>query len=100
MRLTRDVVEAEIKALTELKPTVLQRSMFGDNHHDAIDAQIAVLQDGMGMDTVLQSYGDEEADEFQQNVLDAAIEAYDWMVGDQEEAPSKSDWSLKNAQPL
>lgn len=85
---TKDEIDAEAARLEAMKPTVRKCSGFGDNHHNAIDAQVQVLREGMSNDDIFDAWGDEEIDEFEQNVLDAAIQAQDWMRGDTDEAPS------------
>ena len=64
-------IEAEIETLRTMKPTVLMESRFGDNHHDAIDAQIDVLMNGMTEDNVYDAC---ENDGLKDNVKDAMLE--------------------------
>lgn len=87
---TKEQIAAEIAKLTEMKPSVRRGSAFGDDHHAAIDAQIDVLTDWMDEDAIYDAWGDEDADEFAQNVLDAALEAYNWMYSTNTEAPSEA----------
>lgn len=88
---TKEQVAVEIATLTEIKPNVRHSNAFGDDHHAAIDAQIAVLTDWMDEDAIYAAWGDEDADEFAQNILDEALAAYGWMYGD-ELAPHEG-WS-------
>jgi hypothetical protein len=69
-------VKAEIKKLEKMKPTVRSTSHFGDNHHDAIDAQLAVMKEGLDNDAIYDRYEHDP-----QNVLDAALEVMGWMDG-------------------
>ena len=87
---TNEQIDAEIEALRKMKPNVRRRSGFGDDHHHAIEAQMSVLREKMSIDEIYEAYGDEDADEFEQNVLDEAIAAHDWMMGGlaEDNAPS------------
>ena len=92
-RKTEDQINAEITALVTLKPKVRQHTTFGDDNHAAIEAQLAVLRERMSSDDVYSTYGDEDADEFDQHTFDAALSAHDWMTGElaaAEESPSAS----------
>jgi len=75
--LIQAAIDAEIVALTKIKPTVRRTSQFGDNHHDAIDAQIKVLDQRMNRT---------EADDYfefdPENVQDAVRDAVDWLRGE------------------
>jgi hypothetical protein len=84
---TKKTIRAEIVHLKTIKPNVLMESMFGDNHHDAIDAQIDVLMNGMTEDNVYDAC---ENDGLKDNVRDAMLEAAQWVNGKSEVgAPSK-----------
>ncbi len=91
------LIENEIDALKALKPKVRQRNTFGDDHHAAIDAQITVLDERLDNDALHDRFepsGDSDinADEGRaDNVLDAAMQAYRWMIEDDNDAPS-SEW--------
>ena len=82
---TQAEVEAEIKKLKEMKPKVRETSYFGDNHHDAIDAQIEALEDDLDTD---DCYDREENGDWAENVRSAAVDAIDWRDGDKDEQPS------------
>lgn len=84
-------VEAEIKLLRDLHLTVRATSDLGDDHRAAISAQIAVLEKRMTLDTVHEIYGDG----FVHYVFDAALNAYDWMIGDltDEEGKPSDEWA-------
>jgi len=87
---TKEQIDTEIETLRKMKPNVRRRSAFGDDHHHAIEAQMSVLREMMSTDNIYDAYGDESADEFEQNVLDEAINARDWMMGElaEDNAPS------------
>lgn len=84
-------VEAEIQLLRNLQPTVPVTNDLGDDHRAAIGAQIAVLEKCMSLDTVHEIYGDA----YVQYVFDAALNAYDWMIGDltEEEGKPSDEWA-------
>lgn len=92
---TEDAIRIEIEALKALKPKVRRHNAFGDDHREAIDAQISVLEERMTLDKIYDTWGDEAMDEFAQNVLDAAIEARDWMTGElaEDEGKPSDGWS-------
>jgi hypothetical protein len=77
-----DAIAVELKTLRTLKNKVRRNNAFGDDNRAAIDAQCSVLDERMSMDQVYDAWGDETADEFDQYVLDAAINACDWMSGE------------------
>jgi hypothetical protein len=97
-------IEAEIKKLTEMKPNVLRKSMFGDDHHAAIDAQIDVLRSHMTEDEVYDNYpsvdevdeaeerGEELYDSYPDNVRDGALDAARWLAGESEDGTPSSGW--------
>lgn len=92
---------AELVKLRALQKQVREYNFFGDNNVEAIKAQCSVLAQRMSMDTVHETWGNEHADDFSQHVLDAAIEARDWMTGDlavDEGAPSDG-WVPAEAGP-
>lgn len=86
---TLSQIEAEINALKTIKPNVLKGSNFSGNHHDAIDAQIHVLENRTSINEIYDTYGDEGLEDFAQNVLDSAIEAHEWLQLDAK--PSLAD---------
>jgi hypothetical protein len=76
---TQEEIQAEIDKLKEMKPTVRRTSAFGDNHHDAIDAQIEVLEERMPEGQVYDRYS---APGMPENVLDGALDAARWLAGE------------------
>lgn len=73
---TDQEIDAEIERLEEMKPRVRRTSAFGDNHHDAIDAQVEVLTAKMDENTVYVQYSDEDTEG---NVFEAALDATAWL---------------------
>lgn len=99
MKPTPEQVAAEIAALKEMKPFVRHRSIFGDDNHEAIDAQITTLECHLDDDAIYDRYQpiDEESGEPDESgnnrgELDAALEAKQWLRGEQDDAPSK-EWA-------
>lgn len=83
---TDEQIKAEIAALREIKPRVRQQSTFGDNHHDAIDAQIEVLENRWDDSETEENYPDEGS------VRDAALEACNWLQGGGASDSLVGDW--------
>lgn len=82
VRPTPEQVAAEIARLKAVHPRVPTHSVFGDDNRAAIDAQIRVLEEGMTLDEVHDTFGEltDEGD-FSQNTLDCALTAHDWLHG-------------------
>ena len=80
---TPDEIKAESDLLTKMKPTVRETSMFGDNHHDAIDVQVRVLDERL---TDSQIYN--EFEDGPDNLLETALEARRWLDGEENNKPS------------
>lgn len=97
-------------ALETLKPNVRERSGFGDNHHNAIDACVRVFREKMTDNDVHKAFGSQlgadnsddddgqiDDDTFEQNVLDSALDATRWLWDkpeSTEEPPSLSGWPM------
>lgn len=93
---TDDEIKSEIDTLKTMKPTVRRTNHFGDNHHDAIDAQIEVLSSRMSESKIWDkwdSVGDDDIDADEgreENVRDSALEARRWLDDEEENAPSET----------
>lgn len=95
---TQEEIDAEIKWLTDNKPRLRKLTAFGDNNHDAIDAQIEVLKNKLTDDQIDarsqfeddDTYGDDSL--WTTNVRDCANATAQWLTGDEPEKPS-SGWS-------
>ncbi len=74
---------ADLKAI---KPTVRRQNVFGDNHHDAIDAQLDVLEKALGEDEIYDAFGRTD------NVRDGALEALAWRNGEKMEFGLLESW--------
>lgn len=94
---TGEEIEAEIKALNELKPRIQHYSLFGDNWAK-IDMEIRVLEEEMDEDE-LNDYLDKE---FEDEAIDknekmelwsTACAVIEWMEGTSfEEEPPSHGW--------
>lgn len=71
-------IQEEINKLKEIKPHVLMYSSFGDNHHEAIEAQIQVLEEIMEEDDIEDAFDDKP-----ENVRSAAMDAAFWLAGEE-----------------
>jgi hypothetical protein len=81
-------IAQEIAALEKMKPTLLPHSKFGDDHHEAIEAQLEVLRNRWDEDDdVDENYGDAE-----DNVRDAAKDAMEWLKGEGETETITETW--------
>ncbi len=84
---TSKEIAAEVERLTEMKPNVLRRSMFGDDHHKAIDAQVRVLERGMTQDSAANYFDPSDGGE---NIYSAAMDACFWRDGESDDLPSEA----------
>jgi hypothetical protein len=84
---TDDEVEKEIEGLRKIKPKLPAQNYFNENIHDAVDAQIAVLEERMEEDDVDENYGD-DAD----NVRSSAQDACAWLNGEHETDSLVAEW--------
>ncbi len=82
MKPTKEQVQAEIEKLQEIKPKVRRTTLFGDNNHAAIDADIDVLKNDLDENEVFDTYGNDTHE------LDSALYACRWLDGDEDEPPS------------
>ncbi len=72
-------IDVEVNALRLARGRVARYTTFHDDNHAAIDAQIKVLCERMSLGAVQAAWGDDAAETFEQHVLDAAIEAAEWI---------------------
>jgi hypothetical protein len=78
---TFEQIAAEIARLRAVQPRVPRYSFFGDDNREAIDAQIRVLEDALSRDDVHARFGMCSL-EFNENILEGALMAHDWMTGE------------------
>ena len=88
-RKTNEEAEAEATLLAEMKPKVRKTTLFGDNNHDAIDAQIEVLRGEVDEDEFEDRV---ESGDWSENTRDCAQQAADWMDGTVDDAKPSDDW--------
>lgn len=81
-------ISKEIEALKALKQTVLQYSIFGDDYHERLDAQIAVLEERLSEDQAFDRFGDSENPGATVDIVCDAAEAARWLTGEEENPPS------------
>lgn len=93
-------VAAEIEKLREMMPYIRQTTGFGDDNHEAIDAQICVLKERMGNDDIYDRYqpqnddGTPDESGNDSHMLNNALEALQWLEGETAEKPSDGWKSL------
>jgi hypothetical protein len=66
----------QVAALRSIKPRVLHKSAFNEDHHAAIDAQIQVLVEGLNDRQIEGRFGRSPS-----NIYDAVQEARSWLDG-------------------
>lgn len=81
-------INMEVKKLEIMLPDVRRFSMFNDDHHAAIRAQIDVLKGNLDEDDI---EGRWPADEYG-NTNENAREAYFWMIGESEYETLTENW--------
>lgn len=88
-RRTKQEVDAEVAALREMLPHVRHRGFFGNNR-DAIEAQIAVLDECLDNDDIYDRYDNTEDPESSESLhlITNATAAMEWMDGRSDEKPS------------
>lgn len=90
-------ITAEFDKLVDLKPKVRRFTAFGDDNHQAIEAQLEVLDKRLSKDEIYDQFGltgddDIDADEGRdEHTLDNALQALNWIEGDSDTSPSE-DW--------
>lgn len=89
---SKQLIDAEIDALTESKQWVPPVNAFGDNNFDAIEAQKLVLMQRMGVSEIVDTFADEFMDDSSKYILDHAFAAWAWLSREGE-SPSE-DWSV------
>ena len=88
MKPAQEEIDIEIEKLEELLPDVRQYSIFGDNHHAAVEAQIKVLSEDMTEGEIYDEWEDPDNPDVNRNTLDSALQARRWLDGEAEESLS------------
>ncbi len=103
---TKAQIKAEIKKLKAMKPFIPVKSMFGDNNHNSIDADIAVMEKNLTEEQIEERYlprdedGDDTEDDHESgktsDIEHSARMTRYWMDGEKQGdgAPSKGWESL------
>jgi hypothetical protein len=84
---TNKEIDEQIKKLKAVRPKIVPRSAFGDDNLAKLDAQVAVLEGFMDEDEICDTYENE--------VLQSALDAYEWKFGRSEINNLAEDWPLK-----
>ena len=84
---TPEAIAAEIAALQAMKPNVRRYTLFHDDNHAAIDAQIQLLQES-DPEEAINDYSIEN----DEHIYFAVSEALEWLRGERDEPPSV-DWA-------
>lgn len=88
---TQEQIDAEIVKLRQMMPTVRETSLFGDNNHEAIEAQIRVLEEDMTDNDVYAEWGTEDPEE-NHYIIHSALSASQWLAGDGETDTLAEEW--------
>jgi hypothetical protein len=91
MRDQQEILD-EIARLEAIKPRIGHLTVFGDDNHTAIDVQVQVLVGRLSHEDIYDAWGDETDDDFSQYYLDAALDAYDWMMCDEDTEQPSISW--------
>lgn len=99
---TKQQIAGEVRVLEGLLKMVPQRTLFGDNNHDAIRAQIWVLKHACDETKVANRYlpadgadeptEDDRAEGRTFEIEAAARDALYWKLGEREIARPSEDW--------
>lgn len=96
---TAKQIEAEVAALTEMKPHVRHYTAFNEDNHAAIEAQIETLSKGLRESQLYDRFeprddeGEPDNSGNNRAELDSALEAYRWREGEEKEKPS-TGWKV------
>lgn len=77
-------VKKMVKNLKKLRPSVVPRSMFGDDNLAALDAAVWALEESASEEDVYSRYSNDGCE-----IADSAIGAINWRDGDDEEPPDQ-----------
>ena len=77
-RKTKDEIKAEIANLKEIRPLLAEKcpeTVFGDSNLDALDADLAVLEEGLSEDEIHERWWEVEY------ICDEALFTREWVEG-------------------
>jgi hypothetical protein len=84
---TQEETNEEINRLREMQPKVRRYTAFGDDNHEAIEAEIQALEENA---TEEETYDWEKDGEFSQHACESARSVILWRDGEEDESPSES----------
>jgi hypothetical protein len=91
-RKTKDEIQAEIAKLKEIRPLLAEKcpkTFFGDSNLDALDADLAVLEEGLSEDEIYERWWGVEY------ICYAALFTREWVEGAAHESEdSPAAWWL------
>jgi hypothetical protein len=87
-------IQVELARLRDLQPRVRRHSIFGDDNHAAIAAQIEVLDKRMDVDAVDAAWGDSTAEDYRDSLHQHATDAHDWYTGLSDEPAPSEGWKV------
>ncbi len=94
MQPTQETIQAEIRTLSLLQPTIRATSAFGDDNRAAVDAQVTVLNENMSRDDIYARFGDTGY------ITDSALDARDWLDGESDSELLSENWAGLVQPPL
>ena len=83
-----DEITAEIALLSQLLKTVPPQNLFGESNNELIEVQIEVLAEGYEEEDVYAIWGEDGEGDFDERILDGALDAARWAYGDGNDKPS------------
>lgn len=86
---TQTEIDAEVAALEAVKPRVRRYSIFRDDNHAAIDAQIEVLCDALDDEDIDDN---QDSGKWDEHVYASARDALNWKKGEAEDGSPSSGW--------
>ncbi len=91
---TPEQTKKETEALKTVRPNVRPTSMFGDDNLGGIDAQIAVLEGGLGDADIYDIY---DRTRFSEYILESALAARQWIDNEEDDDCEglACEWPLK-----
>jgi hypothetical protein len=89
---TEKQIAKEIQTLKTMKPNIVRYSMFGDDNHAKIDAQIEVLEERLSEDEVYNRFEDSDNPDRTYDLVSCARYAAEWLIGQAEDGVPSKGW--------